>query len=108
MRREVAEAFAATGIMYLNTFGGNSVVIGGAVLDAIEKGGLQDAARPVGAHLHAGLGALRALPGETCVASDTSTALILSPGARRGRPQSSCSTSASGASWWASCTRSAS
>ncbi|XP_068816303.1 5-phosphohydroxy-L-lysine phospho-lyase isoform X5 [Struthio camelus] len=48
--KEVAEAFAATGVEYFNTFGGNPVscAIGLAVLDVIEKEHLQAHATEVG------------------------------------------------------------
>ncbi|XP_054024670.1 5-phosphohydroxy-L-lysine phospho-lyase isoform X2 [Dryobates pubescens] len=48
--KEVAEAFAATGVEYFNTFGGNPVscAIGLAVLDVIEKENLQAHATEVG------------------------------------------------------------
>ncbi|XP_061566349.1 ethanolamine-phosphate phospho-lyase [Cololabis saira] len=51
--REVAEAFMSTGMEYFNTFGGNPVscAIGLAVLDVIEKEGLQDNALCVGQYL---------------------------------------------------------
>ncbi|KAM8994029.1 5-phosphohydroxy-L-lysine phospho-lyase isoform 1-T1 [Ara ararauna] len=47
---EIAEAFAATGVEYFNTFGGNPVscAIGLAVLDVIEKEHLQAHATEVG------------------------------------------------------------
>ena len=53
VRREVAEAFASTGIEYFNTYGGNSVAcaIVNGVLDAIEQGGLQNNAKVVGDYL---------------------------------------------------------
>ncbi len=53
VRREIAEAFASTGIEYFNTYGGNSVAcaIGNSVLDAIEQDGLQENARVVGLYL---------------------------------------------------------
>lgn len=48
--KEIAEAFAATGVEYFNTFGGNPVscAIGLAVLDVIEKEQLQIHATEVG------------------------------------------------------------
>ncbi|KAJ7401802.1 5-phosphohydroxy-L-lysine phospho-lyase [Pitangus sulphuratus] len=48
--KEIAEAFAATGVEYFNTFGGNPVscAIGLAVLDVIEKEQLQAHATAVG------------------------------------------------------------
>ncbi|OWK59519.1 5-phosphohydroxy-L-lysine phospho-lyase [Lonchura striata] len=48
--KEIAEAFAATGVEYFNTFGGNPVscAIGLAVLDVIEKEHLQAHATEVG------------------------------------------------------------
>ncbi|XP_075622641.1 5-phosphohydroxy-L-lysine phospho-lyase isoform X3 [Balearica regulorum gibbericeps] len=48
--KEIAEAFAATGVEYFNTFGGNPVscAIGLAVLDVIEKEHLQAHAMEVG------------------------------------------------------------
>ncbi|NXL89889.1 AT2L2 lyase, partial [Alectura lathami] len=48
--KEIAEAFAATGVEYFNTFGGNPVscAIGLAVLDVIEKEQLQAHATEVG------------------------------------------------------------
>ncbi|XP_043917252.1 ethanolamine-phosphate phospho-lyase [Protopterus annectens] len=51
--REIAEAFGATGMEYFNTFGGNPVscAIGLAVLDVIEKEGLQENAIKVGNYL---------------------------------------------------------
>lgn len=53
VRREVAEAFANSGIEYFNTYGGNSVAcaIGEAVLDAISSDGLQTNANNVGSYL---------------------------------------------------------
>ena len=52
-RREVAESFAASGIEYFNTYGGNSVAcsIAEAVLDTIEEEHLQENARVVGLYL---------------------------------------------------------
>ena len=49
------------GMEYFNTYGGNPVscAVGLAVLDVIEEENLQQNARDVGAHLIAGLGALR-------------------------------------------------
>ena len=46
-RRSIADSFAATGIEYFNTFGGNSVAcaIGEAVLDTIRDENLQENAR---------------------------------------------------------------
>ncbi len=54
--REVAQAFA-TGMEYFNTFGGNPVscAVGLAVLDVIEKEGLQENAERIGAVLRQGL-----------------------------------------------------
>jgi 4-aminobutyrate aminotransferase-like enzyme len=54
--REIADAFD-TGMRYFNTFGGNPVSceVGLAVLDEIEKGGLQEHAAEVGAYLLARL-----------------------------------------------------
>ncbi|KAF7252671.1 Ethanolamine-phosphate phospho-lyase [Varanus komodoensis] len=51
--REIAEAFGASGLEYFNTFGGNPVscAIGLAVLDIIEKEGLQQNATCVGDYL---------------------------------------------------------
>nr|XP_013801361.1 PREDICTED: 5-phosphohydroxy-L-lysine phospho-lyase isoform X2 [Apteryx mantelli mantelli] len=48
--KEIAEAFAATGVEYFNTFGGNPVscAVGLAVLDVIEKEHLQAHATEVG------------------------------------------------------------
>ncbi|XP_054698264.1 5-phosphohydroxy-L-lysine phospho-lyase isoform X2 [Grus americana] len=48
--KEIAEAFAATGVEYFNTFGGNPVscAIGLAVLDVIEKEHLQAHAMEIG------------------------------------------------------------
>ncbi len=58
-RREIVEKFAEKG-RYFNTFGGNPVscAAGLAVLDVIEKEGLQENARIVGNYLTAGLQAL--------------------------------------------------
>lgn len=58
-RREIVEKFAEKG-RYFNTFGGNPVscAAGLAVLDVIEKEGLQENARTVGNYLTAGLQAL--------------------------------------------------
>jgi 4-aminobutyrate aminotransferase-like enzyme len=58
-RREIAEAFFATG-RYFNTFAGNPVAsaAGLAVLDVIESEGLQDNARRIGARIRDGLGEL--------------------------------------------------
>ncbi len=55
-RREIAEAFASSA-HYFNTFGGNPVscAAGLAVLDVLEREGLQANARDVGAHLKAGI-----------------------------------------------------
>jgi len=52
-RREVAESFAATGIEYFNTYGGNSVAcsIAEAVLDTIVDENLQQNAKEVGDYL---------------------------------------------------------
>ncbi|KAJ3587523.1 hypothetical protein NHX12_011120 [Muraenolepis orangiensis] len=53
MTEEIAAAFAATGVEYYNTFGGNPVscAIGLAVLDVIEQEDLRGNATRVGAHL---------------------------------------------------------
>lgn len=63
-RREVADRFAASGIEYFNTFGGNSVAcaVGNAVLDAIERDGLQENARVVGEYLAMRMRSLQELP----------------------------------------------
>jgi ethanolamine-phosphate phospho-lyase len=63
-RREVADRFAASGIEYFNTYGGNSVAcaVGNAVLDAIEQDGLQENARVVGEYLLNRLRTLMELP----------------------------------------------
>ena len=63
-RREVADRFAASGIEYFNTYGGNSVAcaVGNAVLDAIEQDGLQENARVVGEYLSKRLCSLMELP----------------------------------------------
>lgn len=63
-RREVAERFAASGIEYFNTYGGNSVAcaLGNAVLDAIEQDGLQENARVVGEYLMKRMRSLKELP----------------------------------------------
>ncbi|GMI39094.1 hypothetical protein TrCOL_g3410 [Triparma columacea] len=63
VRREVAEAFASSGIEYFNTFGGNSVAcaIGEAVLDAIEEDGLQENALIVGDYLKDRMTSLKSL-----------------------------------------------
>jgi ethanolamine-phosphate phospho-lyase len=52
-KRPIADCFAASGVEYFNTFGGNSVAcyIGDAVLDVIEQEGLQAQALRVGALL---------------------------------------------------------
>jgi ethanolamine-phosphate phospho-lyase len=52
-KREVAESFAASGIEYFNTYGGNSVAcaIAEAVFDTIEEEKLQENARVVGLYL---------------------------------------------------------
>ena len=51
--REVAQAFEKCGVEYFNTFGGNPVcaAAGLAVLDVLEKEGLQDNALKVGSYL---------------------------------------------------------
>lgn len=51
--REIAESFAAAGMEFFATFGGNPVscAIGKAVLDVIEEEGLQQNALEVGTHL---------------------------------------------------------
>jgi ethanolamine-phosphate phospho-lyase len=56
-RREVAESFAASGIEYFNTYGGNSVAcaVAEAVLDTIFDEKLQENAREVGEYLTARL-----------------------------------------------------
>lgn len=66
VRREVADAFAASGIEYFNTYGGNSVAcsIGEAVLDAIEEDALQQNALRVGRHMREALLSLRAKHGQ--------------------------------------------
>lgn len=53
VRRELADSFAASGIEYFNTYGGNSVACGiaEAVLDTIEIEGLQENALHVGEYL---------------------------------------------------------
>lgn len=58
--REVSEVFA-NGMEYFNTFGGNPVscAVGLAVLDVVEKSGLQQHASDVGRHLLNGLESLR-------------------------------------------------
>ncbi len=63
-RREVADAFASSGIEYFNTYGGNSVAcaIGNAVLEAIEQDGLQENARVVGDYLFQRMSGLKSLP----------------------------------------------
>jgi 4-aminobutyrate aminotransferase-like enzyme len=55
--REIADAFD-NGMEFFSTFGGNTVAcaVGGAVLDVVERDGLQDHARRVGDHM---LGRLR-------------------------------------------------
>ena len=60
-RREIAEVLAQR--IHFNTFGGNpvSMAAGLAVLDVIEREGLQENARIVGEHLLAGLRRLQAL-----------------------------------------------
>ena len=52
-RREIAESFAASGIEYFNTYGGNSVAcsVAEAVLDTIEEEKLQANALEVGNYL---------------------------------------------------------
>lgn len=52
-RREVAESFAASGIEYFNTYGGNSVAcaIAEAVIDTIHSENLQNNAKVVGDYL---------------------------------------------------------
>ena len=61
-RREIAEVLAQR--IHLNTFGGNpvSMAAGLAVLDVIEREGLQENARVVGEQLLAGLRQLQARP----------------------------------------------
>ncbi|XP_053573219.1 5-phosphohydroxy-L-lysine phospho-lyase [Bombina bombina] len=51
--KEIADSFAATGVEYFNTFGGNPVscAVGLAVLDVIEKENLTDHATKVGTFL---------------------------------------------------------
>jgi 4-aminobutyrate aminotransferase-like enzyme len=58
--REIAQSFAAAGMEFFSTFGGNPVscAIGNAVLDVIEDEGLQEHARTTGANF---LDALREL-----------------------------------------------
>jgi 4-aminobutyrate aminotransferase-like enzyme len=58
--REIAEAFA-NGMEYFNTFGGNPVscAVGLAVLDVIEREGLQERAARVGTYLKKALNELR-------------------------------------------------
>lgn len=53
VRREIAESFAASGIEYFNTYGGNSVAcaIAEAVLDTIHEEKLQENALIVGNYL---------------------------------------------------------
>src|SRR6185503_10830008 len=57
---EIASAFE-NGMEYFNTFGGNPVscAIGLAVLDVIEREGLQEHAREVGEYLKSGLESLK-------------------------------------------------
>jgi len=57
---EIAKSFAATGIEYFNTYGGNPVscAIGNAVLDVIEQDGLMEHAVKVGQTLLEGAKAL--------------------------------------------------
>jgi len=57
---EIAQKFASTGMEYFNTYGGNPVscAIASAVIDVIEKDGLQDKATRVGDYM---LQALRSL-----------------------------------------------
>jgi len=52
-RKEVAKSFAASGIEYFNTYGGNSVAcaIAEAVLDTIQKEQLQENARKMGEYI---------------------------------------------------------
>lgn len=54
---EIARSFAATGMEYFSTFGGNPVscAIGLAVLDVIEHGGMRERASRLGAQLLEGL-----------------------------------------------------
>jgi 4-aminobutyrate aminotransferase-like enzyme len=58
--RALAEAFAATGMEYFATFGGNPVAcaVGNAVLDVIEAEGLLGRAATTGAYLRAALAGL--------------------------------------------------
>jgi 4-aminobutyrate aminotransferase-like enzyme len=65
VRREVAEAFASSGIEYFNTFGGNSVAcaIADGVLDAIEQDGMQNNAKVVGGYLADRMNNLKKLKG---------------------------------------------
>ena len=51
--REIAKSFAATGMEYFNTYGGNPVscAIGNAVLDIIDEEKLLEHAATVGNHL---------------------------------------------------------
>nr|CAH0102691.1 unnamed protein product [Daphnia galeata] len=59
--KEIADSFAATGMEYFNTYGGNPVscAIGNAVLDIIEEENLRDNAIAVGTRLLDGLRELK-------------------------------------------------
>ena len=61
VRREVADAFASSGIEYFNTYGGNSVAcaVGEAVLDAIEEDKMQSNALLVGNYTKSALMGLK-------------------------------------------------